>query len=400
MKMQMWFVRGFIILAVLLVSLVLPGCSLGTQPTSVATTPSVSITQPVSGQTAQINEQISVESTSTSPNGIQRVELWVDNVLTRVDVNPDESTPYVVSQPWQSDKVGSHVIQVKAFDIAGGEGASPSVVITLEGEAQASAPTAAEPSAENEPTATTSVSGATDTLIPTWTPSPPLPTFTSIPIPTITVMPVCTAPACQAGEVYHCPGDCPGGCGTQCATPTAGPPTATPPNYQPTGIEPHPTLKDTWEKPGVKAYLGYPLQPAVADRLYAKQHFERGFLYWWDRPGGPGLIYVVFTPDPSATQGYNWSGPYDDTWEGEDPYSCDLARTNPLGPVAGFGKLWCDYPDIAQAIGAPRESESGTGESTNYGIVQLFQGGQMLYSPLDRQVWVLLNGGTWQRHGL
>jgi hypothetical protein len=66
--------------------------------------------------------------------------------------------------------------------------------------------------------------------------------------------------------------------------------------------------------------------------------------------------------------------------------------------VRGFGKLWCDHPEIATPIGAARDEEGGTGDSTNYGVVQFFQGGVMLYSPLDRQVWVLFNGGAWQRH--
>ena len=35
--------------------------------------------------------------------------------------------------------------------------------------------------------------------------------------------PVCTAPACEPGEVYYCPDACPGGCGTECATPTPTP---------------------------------------------------------------------------------------------------------------------------------------------------------------------------------
>lgn len=39
---------------------------------------------------------------------------------------------------------------------------------------------------------------------------------------TPTQFPHCTPPACEEGEVYHCPGECPGGCGTVCATPTPG----------------------------------------------------------------------------------------------------------------------------------------------------------------------------------
>lgn len=38
---------------------------------------------------------------------------------------------------------------------------------------------------------------------------------------TATPMVMCTPPACEADEVYYCPGECLGGCGTECATPTA-----------------------------------------------------------------------------------------------------------------------------------------------------------------------------------
>lgn len=48
---------------------------------------------------------------------------------------------------------------------------------------------------------------------------------TAVATPTVTPtpQPVCTPPACQAGEVLHCPGNCPGGCGYVCATPTPAP---------------------------------------------------------------------------------------------------------------------------------------------------------------------------------
>ena len=394
------------LLVPLFVALVLSSCTVGPQPTSVASAPTVSVTQPVSGQTLQVDQELLVDSTSISASGIQRVELWIDNVLTRVDVNPDANSPYIVSQPWQSDLPGSHVIQVKSFDVAGVEGQSQPVVVTLEanGSATTTPPPCATSSVTVSPTSTQE-SAVTDTLLPTWTPTTAPPTVTRAPTltftpPPDTPLPVCTAPACLPGQVYHCPGDCPGGCGTQCATPTLGPPTPTPPTFQPTGIAVHPTLKSVWEKPNVGAYLGYPLQIATADRRYADQYFDRGYLYWWDRPGGPGQIWAIIMPDPSAAQGYSWSGPYDDTWNGGDPYSCEAARQAPFGPVSGFGKLWCDRSNIAQAIGAAREQESGTGDSTDYGVVQLFQGGIMLYSPLDRQVWILLNGGTWLRYVL
>jgi hypothetical protein len=121
-------------------------------------------------------------------------------------------------------------------------------------------------------------------------------------------------------------------------------------------------------------------------------------MYWWNRPDAPGLIWVVQMPDPGAMMGFGWIGPFEDTWDGGEPFSCDLARKNPNGPRSGFGRLWCEHPEIAQTVGAAREPERGTGESNDYGVVQTFQGGTMLYSPLEREVWVLVNGGSWQRY--
>jgi hypothetical protein len=148
----------------------------------------------------------------------------------------------------------------------------------------------------------------------------------------------------------------------------------------------------------VKDYLGYPIEATRDDRRYARQYFERGYLYWWDQPDDRGLIWAIEMSQPGAKQGFGWSGPYEDFWDGGEPFSCDAARANPDGPVRGFGKLWCDHPEISEAIGAARGSERGTDNTSSYGAVQFFQGGVMLYSPLDREVWVLLKGGTWQRH--
>jgi hypothetical protein len=366
-------------------------CSIGPSATPAPDAPSITLTSPLPNQTAAVGEPVLVNSTSVDADGVQRVELWVDDVLVRVDGNPKVSSPYVLSQSWQSNVPGTHVIVVKAFDAQGAEGRSQPVVVNLEAAAQVvpeSTPTAQAsptPAGEEPPPPEPTVS---PTLLPTSTPTP-----------TSTPFVVCTPPACKTDEVYYCEGDCPGGCGTQCATPTPTvTPTPTPPAFQPTGIETHGVFKPVWEQPAVKDYLGYPTGEASDDRRYARQYFERGYLYWWDRPGAPGLIWAVEMPDPAAGQGFRWTGPYEDTWDGGDPFSCDAARSNPNGPVAGFGKLWCTHPDIAQAIGAAREGEQGTGDSTNYGVVQFFQGGVMLYSPLDLEAWVLFNGGIWQRH--
>jgi len=379
--------RILIIVGILLAASV--ACGIRRSATPAAGGPSVVITNPLPDQTGPVGEPLTVDSTSTDENGVQRVELWVDDTLYRVDSNPDTSSPYIVSQSWQSDVPGAHVIVVKAFDDQETEGRSQPVTITLGKQTLSETQPARVVQASPTPSATplAAIRKPTRTPTPASTPTPLAPTNT----PVVT----CTPPACTDDEVYYCPDACPGGCGTQCATPTA---TATPPSFEPTGVETHEIFETVWEQPEVRDYLGYPTKAAINDRHYARQYFERGYLYWWDQPDGLGQIWSVEISQPGARQGFRWTGPYQDTWDGGDSYSCDAARANPDGPIRGFGKLWCDNPEISKAIGAARGPEQGTGTTTSYGVVQFFQGGMMLYSPLDREVWVLFNEGTWQRH--
>jgi hypothetical protein len=382
------FKTNYRILTVIAIFLVIGlGCSFQRAATPVTDGPTVAVDDPLPGQSAPVGEPLLIDSTSTDADGVERVELWVDDTLYRVDSNPDVSSPYIVSQPWQSDTPGSHVIVVRAFDGQGAEGQSQPITISLRSAAELAlaaraslAPSPTTPAPSQEPT-------ETPTPAPTSTPAAAKPTNR----PVVS----CTPPPCSADEVYYCPDACPGGCGTQCATPT---PTALPPSFEPTGIETHEVFEPIWEQPGVKDYLGYAIEAAVDDQPYARQFFERGYLYWWNQPDDLGLIWAVEIDQPTARHGFNWSGPYEDTWDGGDPYSCDAARANPDGPIRGFGKFWCDNPNIAEAIGSARGSESGTGDRNSYGVVQFYQGGVMLYSPLDREVWVLFNTGTWQRH--
>jgi hypothetical protein len=374
-------------------------CSMGAgTPVSQINGPSVTVTSPVAGQVLPVGQPIPVSSTSDSPHGIQRVELWVDNTLLRVDNNPSQESPYIVTQTWQSETPGTHVIVVKAIDVNGIAGEAQPTAITLEVQSEVTpgwTEVATEsPGASAEPSPTALVATQTPSHSPTSTPSPSrsqLPTATASNTPVV----MCTPPACGEGEVYYCQGDCPGGCGTQCATPT---PTLTPPSFEATGIEVQQIFQADWENPEVGDYLGYPTQPASDDRRYARQYFEHGYLYWWDQPDGQGLIWAVEMPQPGVNRGARWSGPYEDTWDGGDRFSCQAARATSAGPVAGFGKLWCERPEIAKAIGIPIEAEQGTGESTSYGVVQFFQNGVMLYSPLDHEVFVLFNSGGWRRY--
>ena len=387
---------GYLIRVVVLFATAVSACAPGRMGEQTSAGPTVLVSNPTPGQTVTANQQLLITSISTDPDGIQRVELWADGALARVDVNPDVASPYVVAQPWQSDKAGSHVFIVKAFDAPGNEGVSQPVVITAENAARATpvAPTPASPTVVVPPPTTIPRLPTPSSTPPlaASTPAPPAPTLTPV---APTPVRVCTPPACRAGEVFYCPDACPGGCGTQCATPT---PTPTRLVSRPTGIETHPILEPIWAKPEIRDVVGYPIAPASDNRPYARQYFERGYMYWWNQPDAPGLIWVAQMPDEGAMTGFGWIGPFEDSWDGGDPFSCDAARSNTYGPRSGFGRLWCQHPEIAQTLGAAREPERGTGVSADYGVVQIFQGGTMLYSPLDREVWLLISGGAWQRY--
>jgi hypothetical protein len=166
-----------------------------------------------------------------------------------------------------------------------------------------------------------------------------------------------------------------------------------------TGYRPTPLFNAIWEELGGGAgALGYPTGEAITDRNYAKQYFERGFMYWWESPTPPEPIWVVVMPDPTANNGDTWAR-YDNAWDPSKPLfppNCPEA-TEPLGPLAGFGVVWCDRPGVKEQVGAPRERESGSGDVYPKGAVQFFQHGVMFENPAERQIWALIEGGGWRR---
>jgi hypothetical protein len=251
-------------------------------------------------------------------------------------------------------------------------------------------PAAAEAAAPEPTAASISPSGplATATPVPTYT---PLPTLT--PVPTYTPFPTFTA----------FPTNTPSLTPTPVPTDTPVPPTFTPtqPVNPDTGYRPYPLFDAMWDELGAGAGpLGYPTGPAITDRNYAKQHFERGFMYWWQSPNRPEPIWVVAMPDPAADSGATWAR-YDNAWDSSKPPfppNCPEA-TEPLGPMAGFGVTWCDRPGVKKLVGAPRERESGSGDVYPKGAVQFFQHGVMFENPADRQIWALVEGLGWRRAG-
>ncbi|RME73892.1 MAG: hypothetical protein D6784_11070, partial [Chloroflexi bacterium] len=275
---------------------------------------------------------------------------------------PQAGAPFIVSQPWTPAVPGSHIIQARAFDTHNQAGMSDPLVVEV-------VPAAGQPSAPP-----TSESPAA--------PLPPSPTVTRQ--PAVTPTPVPTSP----------PAD----------TPTPAPPsptptaTPTPGQFSPTGFEPEGRFREVWLELGNgNSRLGYPTAPAITDRPYARQFFERGLLFWWDNPSGPDYVWALDAPAEDMSGGSHWAR-YTDDWPGGDDYSCDAARANgPLGPLRGFGYLWCSNFEVQARLGNPRQPEAGSGSNPPFSQVQFFQGGVMLYNPFDNEIYVLYAQGDWLR---
>jgi hypothetical protein len=148
---------------------------------------------------------------------------------------------------------------------------------------------------------------------------------TEEPTATPTPQPVCTPPACQPGEVLHCPGDCPGGCGYECATPT----------------------------------------PGVTANLLVNPSFEEGFV----EGQGQGVGWERFQ------NGNVLAGWYDDSWEkvvcdGEHAQLLELTNARENDRYVGIYQTVNVVPDAEYALtlrGLVR-SDSGSPENSDYGF--------------------------------
>jgi len=346
------------------------------QPAATESAPLVTISSPVAGQKLEMGQAVDVLSTSVDAAGVVRTELLVDGQVVWVDANadPQPDTPFIVAQPWTPEQTGSHVIEVKAYNRDNLAGQSnPLTVEVIAASAQAvddESPTAT-PAAESPRPTDTPVSPLQDapTAEPSSTPSPRPATATPTPTLIITLAPPTSTP--------------------------------TPGVFIGTGLTPEGRFKEIWEGLGAgQSRLGYPTGPEISDRDFARQYFEKGLMVWWDNPDdGEDYIWVIDSPASDLKSGTTWNR-YPDAWPGEDDYACDAARANAeKGPVRGFGQLWCDRPELQTRLGNPREMEAGSGGTPPYAHVQFFQGGLMIYNPLNSELYVLYDQGDWQRFG-
>lgn len=122
-------------------------------------------------------------------------------------------------------------------------------------------------------------------------------------------------------------------------------------------------------------------------------------MYWWDSPEEGDAIWALIAETPTLERGESWSR-HIDAWAGDNAHSCQEALSNgDMGPLRGFGQVWCDQADVRDRLGAPRELERGSGGIAPFGQVQFYQGGVMLDNPINAEVYVLFERGDWLRFG-
>lgn len=138
-----------------------------------------------------------------------------------------------------------------------------------------------------------------------------------------------------------------------------------------------PALAAAWQD----YVLGCPITSGATPINTAYAPFEDGQMLW---RGDTDTIYVL-------TYDGRWTS-YPNAWrEGDPEFSCGEA--DPLiTPLRGFGRVWCDHPDLRVALGAVTAAEIGDSGST----VQEFVNGTILAAPFGDLFVLEGEAGTWR----
>lgn len=167
---------------------------------------------------------------------------------------------------------------------------------------------------------------------------------------------------------------------TSMAQPTATqpPPTATAePTPVPCPFPVQPDLAEAWSH----LILGCPISPGIAATNTAYAPFEGGQMLW---RGDTDTIYVLYNDG-------RWES-YPNEWvQSSQEFSCG-EESNPPTPVRGFGKVWCDHPEVREGLGAVTAGEIGDNRSA----VQDFDNGTILVAPFGGIFIFEGETGSWQ----
>ena len=105
--------------------------SLACSPGGNGAEPSITITNPASGSTVGVGQEIEIISMAVADEGVDRVDLFVDGERVRYDEPPSGNpTTFSIAQSWTPGEAGEVAIAVVVIDTAGEE--SEEAVITLD----------------------------------------------------------------------------------------------------------------------------------------------------------------------------------------------------------------------------------------------------------------------------
>jgi len=93
--------------------------------------PKVQVRWPKNGAQVAVGEAMAIETISSNPKGISRVELWVDDQLVLPETNPPSGPSVSLTFPWVFADAGSHTVRVKAYSASGTIGESSPVIVEV-----------------------------------------------------------------------------------------------------------------------------------------------------------------------------------------------------------------------------------------------------------------------------
>ncbi len=149
---------------------------------------------------------------------------------------------------------------------------------------------------------------------------------------------------------------------------------------------------------GVRNHLGCPKESEHIGKG-SEQFFASGTMFYWGlNPTGLRDTIIVFS---GLTSGSYATVSADEAARYPDPPS----SSDPNAPIRGFGRVYYGKVGVAEALGAWTSPEIELKESSNPGVIQFFDDGAMIYTPIYQQpgagnqaIFVLYADGAFERY--
>jgi len=136
--------------------------------------PVVSVTAPVNGSSFVVGQEVRIAYSAADVKGVAQVELSIDGQPQQVEVVNPPVNSFAASYTWVPDLVGSHAVELRAFNVDGQVSDLVQIVVAVvDSGAAAATPTPLPTTPAPTPTPTFIVFTPTPVLQPTATPLPP-----------------------------------------------------------------------------------------------------------------------------------------------------------------------------------------------------------------------------------